>query len=165
MGIVADVRQTDFTAIMERMRRPRAHTQHQMREALRRTHDLDFYEAEGHFADAHTLRVGKQRIRGHQIFVVAGARPEIPPASGLDQVDYLTNDSVFDLHERPASLVIIGGGYIAAELGHFFAAVGTEVTIVQRNERLVPEEEPELLRIAAENVGAHGRLRLPRWSR
>ena len=158
MGIVADVRQTDFTAIMERMRRPRAHTQHQMREALRHAHDLDFYEAEGHFADAHTLQVGKQRIRGHQIFVVAGARPEIPPASGLDQVDYLTNDSVFDLHEQPSSMVIIGGGYIACELGHFFAAVGTEVTIVQRNERLVPAEEPEISQLLQQKMSERMRI-------
>jgi len=56
---------------------------------------------------------------------------------GLDEVPYLTNDTVLDLETRPNSMVIIGGGYIACELGHFFSAVGTDVTIMRRNERLV----------------------------
>jgi dihydrolipoamide dehydrogenase len=158
LGITADVQHVDFAAIMERMRRPRAHTQHQMREALQHTHDLGFYEVEGHFVDSHTLQVGKRQIRGDRIFVVAGARPVIPPAPGLDQVDYLTNDSVFDLAERPDSMVIIGGGYIACELGHFFAAVGTDVTLVQRNERLVPAEEPEISQLLQQKMSERMRV-------
>jgi mycothione reductase len=158
MGIVADIRQVDFAGIMERMRRPREHTQRQMREALHHAHGLDFYEVEGHFTEAHTLQVGKQRIRGHRIFIVSGARPAIPTAPGLDQVDYLTNDTVFDLQERPDSMVIIGGGYIACELGHFFAAMGTEVTIVQRNERLVPEEEAEISQLLQRKMSDRMRI-------
>ena len=144
LGISADIREIDFRAIMERMRRPRAETQRHIREAIAHLDGLDFYETAGHFVGTHELQAGAQRIRGDKIFVVAGARPAIPPIEGLEDVPYLTNDTVFDLVERPDSMVIIGGGYIACELGHFFAAVGTDVTIVQRNERLVPEEEPEI---------------------
>ena len=144
LGVTAEIRHVDFGAIMERMRRPRVDTQHHMREAIEHTDDLGFYEVEAYFVDERTLQVGKRRIRGDKIFVVAGARPAIPAVPGLEQVEYLTNDTVFDLEERPDSLVIIGGGYIACELGHFFSAVGTDVTIVQRNERLVPAEEPEI---------------------
>ncbi len=144
LGITADVREIDFAAMMERMRQPRAQNQRRMREAIEQVANLDFYETEAYFVDGHTLQAGEQRIQGDKIFIVAGARPTIPAVEGLDQVPYLTNDTVFDLEERPESLVIIGGGYIACELGHFFSAVGTDVTIIQRNERLVPDEEPEV---------------------
>jgi mycothione reductase len=79
-----------------------------------------------------------------QIFIASGARPSIPPIKGIDRIDYLTNESVLNLKERPESIILIGGGYIAAEYGHFFAAMGTEVTILQRRDRLVPNEEPEI---------------------
>lgn len=156
-GIAASVGEVDFAAIMERARQPRARTQQHIRGAIEHVDALDFYETEAHFVDSHTLQVGETRIQGDKVFIVAGARPAIPPAAGLDAIPYLTNDTVFELNERPDSLVIIGGGYIACELGHFFSAVGTDVTIVQRNERLVPDEEPEiselLLRKMSERMG------------
>jgi len=62
----------------------------------------------------------------------------------LDSVPYLTNENVFSLKEKPRSMVIIGGGYIAVEFAHFFSAVGTIVTIFQRGNRLIPNAEPEI---------------------
>jgi dihydrolipoamide dehydrogenase len=149
LGIRAEIVEVDFTAIMERMRRSVAHSVSGIREGIRTAADLDFFETEGHFVGERTLQVHETRLRAERVFVAAGARPFIPPIEGLDQVDYLTNESVFDLEERPESLLIVGGGYIAAEFGHFFAAVGTRVTIVQRNEWLVPEEEPEISELLA----------------
>ncbi len=144
LGITADVHEVDFPAMMEHARRPRERNRQHMRAALERADGLDFYKTAAHFVDTHTLQAGDQRIKGDKIFVVAGARPTIPPVAGLDQVPFLTNDTVFDLEERPESMVIIGGGYIACELGHFFSAVGTDITLLQRNEHLVPGEEPEI---------------------
>jgi mycothione reductase len=144
LGIRAEIQAIDFRAIMERMRRLRDEELDEMRESVGRTENLDFYPIEGYFVDDHTLEVGGTRIRGEKVFIVAGARPLIPPVPGLDQVDYLTSDTVFDLEERPDNMIIMGGGYIACELGHFFSAMGTDVTIVGRNERLVPGEEPEI---------------------
>jgi dihydrolipoamide dehydrogenase len=63
---------------------------------------------------------------------------------GLDGVDYLTNETVLELRKRPESLIIIGGGYVAVEYGHFFAAMGTRVTILEMADRLVLSEEPEI---------------------
>lgn len=90
-------------------------------------------------------------IRGKTIILASGARPLVPQVKGIEGIEYLTNESALRLEERPESMVIIGGGYIAAEFAHFFEAMGTKVTIIQRNRRLVPEEEPEVsesLRIA-----------------
>jgi mycothione reductase len=88
---------------------------------------------------------GKSRaIKGRTIILACGARPLVPAVKGIEGIEYLTNESALRLTERPESMVILGGGYIAAEFAHFFEAMGTEVTIIQRNRRLVPEEEPEV---------------------
>jgi len=152
LGIKAEVQEVDFRAIMERMRHLRAESEREMREAIEHADNLDFYGMEGYFVADHELEVGGQRIQGEKIFIVAGARPLIPPVPGLDQVAYLTNETVFDLEELPTSMVILGGGYIACELGHFFSAMGTNVTIVGRNERLVPEEEPEIAELLRQKL-------------
>lgn len=144
LGIDAEIKGVHFHAIMERMRRTVGESQNYMREGIRLAPNLDFYEVEGHFTGDHTLQVGGDKIRGKKIFIAAGARPAIPPIEGISEVDHLTNDNVFELRERPESIVLIGGGYISAELGHFFGAMGSRVTIVGRNTRLVPQEEPEI---------------------
>jgi hypothetical protein len=144
LGIQARIEAVDFAGIMERMRHIVQHDHDQMREGLRETQEIDFYEGMAHFTNRYALQVGEKRLRAKKIFVANGARPLIPPIRGLDQVPYLTNESVLQLSALPASMAIIGGGYIACEFAHFFAAMGTHVTILQRNERLVPEEEPEI---------------------
>ena len=143
-GIHAGIREIDFSAIMERMRiKVRSGEQH-VREAIRLSDGLDFYEGEGRFLADSTLEVNGKKLKAKKIFISAGARPVIPEGIGLEDAGYLTNESVLGLKERPASLIIIGGGYIAAEYAHFFAAMGTRVTVLQRNKRLLPQEEPEI---------------------
>ncbi len=151
LGVEAEIAEIDFGAIMARMRRMVSHSRNDIREGLRATPNLDFYEVEAHFVQdgglerpRRTLAVGDQRISGRHVFLVSGARPRIPPIDGLEEVPYLTNESVLDLAERPESLAIVGGGYISVEYAHFFSAVGTRVTVLQRNRRLVPDEEPEI---------------------
>jgi mycothione reductase len=145
LGIAAQITRIDFTAIMDRMRSTVQDGQNHMRHGITHTQNLDFYEAEAHFTDEYTLDVqGKKSIKGERIFIASGARPAIPPVKGLETAEYLTNETVLNLQTRPTSMVIIGGGYLAVEYGHFFAAMGTAVTIVQRRDRLVPNEEPEI---------------------
>lgn len=144
LGVEAQVQGIDFRAVMERTQRTIRETQESIREGIRNAHGLDFYELEGFFVGDRTMQVGDRRIRGEKVFIASGARPLIPPIEGVEEVDYLTNDNVFWLRERPKSLVIVGGGYVSVEMAHFFAAAGTRVTILQRNRRLVPEEEPEI---------------------
>ncbi|MGM0401762.1 MAG: FAD-dependent oxidoreductase, partial [Chloroflexota bacterium] len=144
LGVEADITHTDFEGLMERVRRGVREGQEKVRAGIEAAPNLDFYEMEGHFVDEHTLQVGDQRITSDNIFLVSGARPLIPPIEGIEDVSYLTNESVLELTERPKSLLIVGGGYIGAEYGHFFAAMGTRVTIIERNDRLMSREEPEI---------------------
>ena len=144
LGISAEITHIDFKAIMERMRKVVKEGQDEMRAGIASTEELDFYETEAFFTGDHTLDVGGKSIKGDKIFIVSGARPLIPSIKGIDEVNYLTNETVLHVKECPESLLIIGGGYIAAEYGHFFAAMGSHVTILQRGNRLVPNEEPEI---------------------
>ncbi|MFW6102258.1 MAG: dihydrolipoyl dehydrogenase [Chloroflexota bacterium] len=144
LGIEAEIKNIDFNFIMERMRKFVRENQEHMRQGVSHAENLDFYEDEGHFVDDYTIGVNGEKIRGDQIFIASGSRPLIPPIKGLDSVDFLTNETLLQLKERPESLIIIGGGYIAVEYGHFFAAMGTKVTMLEMADRLVLAEEPEV---------------------
>jgi len=144
LGIEVEIKNVDFHSIMERMRKSRQDSQVHIRQALKESESLDFYEGEGYFVGDYLLEVNGEKLKGERIFIAAGSRPFIPPIKGSENVDYLTNESVLELKERPDSLIIIGGGYVAVEFGHFFAAMGTEVTILEMADRLVLSEEPEM---------------------
>ncbi len=129
---------------MNRMREHVRKSRDRIEEALNKAREFDYYGGEAHFTDDYTLSVNDRVLRGKTIFIVSGARPLIPPIKGIEGIEYLTNDTALALTEKPSSMVIIGGGYIAAEFAHFFEAMGVTVTIIQRNRQLVPEEEPEI---------------------
>lgn len=144
LGIHAEITKIDFRSIMERMRKIIKESRNSIREGIAQSKEMDFYEGEGHFVGDHTLEVNGEKIKANKIFIATGSRPLIPPIKGLDSVSYLTNETALQMTEKPESLIIIGGGYIAVEYGHFFAAMGTRVTIVEMADRLVLAEEPEI---------------------
>ncbi|TEU02753.1 MAG: dihydrolipoyl dehydrogenase [Dehalococcoidia bacterium] len=152
LGIEAQTRGIDFSFIMQRMRNSIQESQSQMRRALSQAENLDFYEGEGHFVGEYTIEVNGDKIKGENIVLASGSRPFIPPIKGLDSVDYLTNETLLQLEELPDSLIIIGGGYIGVEFGHFFAATGTKVTILEMMDSLVPVEEPEIYDLLKEQL-------------
>jgi len=153
LGIEVEVKGIGFGSIMERMRRSVKENQAHIREGIKQAKGMDFYDGEGHFTGNYTLVVNGEEIKGEKVFIASGSRPFIPPIKGLDGMDYLTNESVLELKSRPESLLIIGGGYIAVEYGHFFAAMGTRVTILEMAERLVLPEEPEVSALLKEALG------------
>ena len=83
-------------------------------------------------------------IRAASFLIASGARPSVPSIPGLEDSGYLTSTTALELDELPRSLVVIGAGYIALELGQLFRHLGSEVTILQRGERLLPDYEPEV---------------------
>ena len=144
LGITAEIKDIDFQAIMQRVQQPIQESHVAMQQGISHAENLDYYHDTGYFTNDYTLQVSEKEIKGEKIFLSSGARPFIPPIKGLDSVPYLTNENVFSLNEKPTSMVIIGGGYIAVEFAHFFSAVGTTVTIFQRGNRLIPNTEPEI---------------------
>jgi len=160
LGITAEIKDIDFHAIMERVQQPIQESREGMEKGIQHAENLDYYKGEGHFIKDYTLEILGKEIQGEKIFLGSGARPLIPPIKGLDSVPYLTNENVFDLKEKPDSMVIIGGGYIAVEFAHFFSAVGTTVTIFQRGNRLIPNTEPEISELLKKQIEKRMRIYL-----
>lgn len=116
------------------------------------------------FAGSHTVEVDGKRLTGEKILIATGSRPVIPEIEGLDGVPYLTSDLLTadesaELTDLPESLIIVGGGYIALELGQMFHRFGSEVTILERDKQLLahgyePEAGQEIGRIF-ESEGLH----------
>ena len=106
--------------------------------------NVDVYEHSAHFVGERELEVGHTRIRGERIVIAAGARSFIPDVPGIDDVPFHTSDSILRIAQQPKHLVILGGGFIATELGHVFQALGSKVTIVNRGHRLLQAEDHDV---------------------
>lgn len=153
MGITARAAKIDFKFIMERMRKFLSGELSHMKHELELVEELGYFKGEASFVNENTLEINGEKVKGKKIFIATGSRPAKPPVKGLDTVDYLTNESLLQLEESPESLIIIGGGYIAAEYGHFFSAMGTKVTILEMADKLVPAEEPEISELLKAKLG------------
>jgi mycothione reductase len=147
-GITVNIESIDFKAIMDRMRSSISEDIEGIRHSLSHGPRIDYYNEIAQFISPYTLKVGNETISSKMIFLCTGSKPSIPPVKGLNEIDFLTSDDVLELTELPKSLAIIGGGYIAAEYGHFFSAMGSKVTIIGRNAKFIPEEEPEVSTLA-----------------
>ena len=106
--------------------------------------NLTLFKERTEFIDKRTVTLDGGAVTAEKVVVAAGSRPIVPPIDGLEDVDYLTSQDALYLRETPESLVILGGGYIAVELGYFFEAMGTDVTIIEMLDSLVPREEGDV---------------------
>ncbi len=158
LGVKSEVSEVDFGFIMERMHGFIDEDREQMEASIDATERFDWYRGTGEFVDDHTMRVGDATLTAPRIVIAAGSRAFTPSIKGLDVVDYLDNISVFELTRQPTSLILIGGGYIAVEFAHFFSAIGTKVTILGRNPRLLKEEDPEISALVKKRLGKHVRI-------
>ncbi|GGF16536.1 hypothetical protein GCM10010954_13930 [Halobacillus andaensis] len=113
---------------------------------------IKIYEASAQFEDDHTLRVGEEVITAKRIVIATGSSPAIPAISGLDDVPYLTNETIFSLEERPSSLVVIGGGVIGVELAQAMAHLGINVTILEGSDHILAKEDKEIAALAQEEL-------------
>lgn len=143
-GIKVRIEDIDFERIMESMRETIGEDSQMIKHGLQGSPNIDFYHSTGEFISDYTLKVKDEVIKGKTILICSGSRPRIPNISGLKETGYLTSTSFLKLKKRPQSMAIIGGGYIAAEYGHFLASMGSRVTIIGRNFQFVPQEEPEV---------------------
>jgi pyruvate/2-oxoglutarate dehydrogenase complex dihydrolipoamide dehydrogenase (E3) component len=93
-------------------------------------------------------------IRSRRTIVGTGAGPTVPPIEGLDRASVLTNEDLFELRAQPASLAILGAGPIGVEMTQAFARLGTQVTLIEAEDRVLPREEAEASAIVARALGA-----------
>ena len=133
----------DFTVVMERMRRARAGLA--SADGARRFRDLgvDVFLGDARFTSPSSVQVGNAVLRFRRAVIATGARPSVKDVPGLHGASYHTNETIFTLTRRPAHLVIVGAGAIGCELAQAFARLGTRVTLLDRGDRVLANEDPE----------------------
>ncbi len=151
-GIDVEMKIVDFNYIMDIMRSIISEDIGSIREGLSSDPNVDYYHDIADFVSPYTMKVGGTLITSKMIFLCTGSKTTIPKVKGLEEAGYLTSDTVLEMTKLPASIAIIGGGYIAAEYGHFFSSMGSKVTIIGRNRQFIPEEEPEISRLAKRDM-------------
>lgn len=143
LGVHATLDRVDWPAIRDRVF-GRIDPLHDRSVEYRRRTGVDVYTEMARFVAPRVLDVDGERLTAERVVVAVGSRPALPLIAGLDGVSFHTSDTIMRIPEVPESLVIIGGGFIAAEMGHVFDAFGAEVTIVQRGPRLLMGEDAEV---------------------
>lgn len=119
---------------------------------------VDVYLGAGEFIDEQSVRVGEQVLTGRRFLISTGARAAIPPIPGLSDSNPLTNETLFDLTEQPATLGILGAGVIGCEMAQAFSKLGTEVHLFELADEVLPLEDREaaqVMRSALEQAGIH----------
>jgi mycothione reductase len=159
-GIDVRLHKIDFNKVMESMRHHINDEINMIRNGLSKSQNIDYYHDVVEFIEPYTLKVGNNSnnnvvITSKMIFLCIGSKPIIPPIKGLERVCYHTSDTILTLNQVPESIAIVGGGYIAAEYGHFFSSMGSKVTIVGKNKQFLPEEEPEISALAKRDLRKH----------
>ena len=104
---------------------------------------LKLREGPASFVDPHTVEVGGSRYTAKRIFICTGTKPCVPPIPGIEEVDHLTNETLFALEEIPKSMVIVGGGAIGSEMAQAFGRLGCKTTIVHADRCLLPHGDAE----------------------
>jgi len=107
--------------------------------------NVTLYEGHARFVDVRTLDTGTgEIITADQVVIAAGSRPVLPEIEGLTEVPFHTSNTIMRIDDLPDRLLIIGGGFVAAEFAHVFASFGTRVTLVNRSARLLRGEDDEI---------------------
>jgi pyruvate/2-oxoglutarate dehydrogenase complex dihydrolipoamide dehydrogenase (E3) component len=158
VGLAPQEPEIDFARVMEHVHGAQAAIEPEdSADALRRD-GVEVIAGSARFTGPGTIEVdgGEQTLRYRTALIATGSSPVVPELEGLAAADPLTNETVWDLRERPGRLTILGGGPIGCELGQAFQRLGTQVTLVQRRGYLLPKEEPEARELIAERLRSDG---------
>jgi len=123
---------------------------------------VNVIQGEAKITSPYTVEVNGQILTTKNIIIASGARPFVPPMPGLEKIDYLTSDNLWQCRKLPERLVILGAGPIGCELAQAFARLGSNVTMVQRGDRIMPREDPEFSTLVMDSFtrdGIHFKLK------
>lgn len=136
--LVSYLRRTKYTDVLDSLER------------------VDYIRGRAAFVSSREVKVGRRRIEGKAFVIATGSSPTVPDIPGIRDVDYLTNVEALSLRERPDSLLILGGRALGLEFAQMYHHLGTEVTLLQRSPRILPEEEPEISEYLRQYLGEEG---------
>ena len=146
----------DFPAVMERV---------QQRIAMIEPHDsverftslgVDCVMGDARILSPWEVEVNGERITTHTIIIASGARARVPDIPGLDELDYLTSDTLWDIRELPPRLLVLGAGPIGCELAQAMADLGSRVTLVTHSDRIMPREDGDAAELVQQRLEDRG---------
>ncbi len=139
-GIDAELRGVDWPAVRDRVF-GRIDPIHDKAVEYRRRSGFDVFLGEGRFVGPKALDVDGTVLRGERVVLAVGSRPRLPDIAGISEVEVHRSDTIMRLDRLPASMLVIGGGWISAEMSHVFGSLGTDITIVQRGPHLLASHD------------------------
>ncbi len=155
-GIDVDFSEAHIERVMERVRKIIAtiapHDSKERFESL----GADVVEGMGKLTSPNSINVNGKEYFAKRILIATGSRAMIPPIKGLSDVPYYTNETIFDMVEKPKRLIVLGGGPIGLELGQGFAHLGVHVTVIDGGDSLFRRDEPEVAPILEEKLRSDG---------
>ncbi len=148
-GVHSSAPRVDLAEVWARKQRVVEQFRHGGQRGLEDVPAIDLMFGAGSFVDARTVRVklnagGERLLTADRIVINTGGRPVVPNVPGLADVSWLDSSSVMELQHLPAHLVVLGGGYIGLEFSQMFRRFGAHVTVITRDERLIPREDPDV---------------------
>ncbi len=143
-GIKVNGYKADFSYIIKRTNDTVDKDSAQIERSLRRSKNPVLFKESCEFVGKKVIRVGNNEITAKKILIAAGSRPTIPDIPGLNGSGFVTSTEALRLDKQPKTLTIIGGGYIAAELAHFYGSLGTKINIIHHNDLLINREDEEV---------------------
>jgi mercuric reductase len=144
-GIGYGVGKLNFRKIIqEKDRMVRKFRREKYADVLKNLDHVTYYPVQGKFVSRSEVKAGNETLHSEKFLIATGARANILPITGIDKIDYLTNEEALSLRELPRSLCVIGGRALGLEFAQMYAQFGTKVTVLQRGERILPEDEPEI---------------------
>jgi pyruvate/2-oxoglutarate dehydrogenase complex dihydrolipoamide dehydrogenase (E3) component len=124
--------------------------------SLRKLENCTVYQGHACFESPREVRVGAERLTAERIFINVGGRARIPAMPGIDQIRYLNNSSMMDVDFLPRHLLIVGGSYVGLEFGQMYRRFGSEVTIIEMSDRLIPREDEDASQTVKEIMESEG---------
>jgi pyruvate/2-oxoglutarate dehydrogenase complex dihydrolipoamide dehydrogenase (E3) component len=134
----------DFNRVMERMNEVRSASSNGLTNWIETTKNVTLIKGMAAFTAEKIMKVNDEEIEGEKIYLNVGTRSIAPPIHGLGEVEWMDNSKLLELKKLPNHLLIIGGGYIGIEFSQIFRRFGSEVTIIQRNNQLMPFEDNDV---------------------
>ncbi len=161
-GLIDGEPNIDFKKVMQHVDDVRKEVYHDAdRPEIFEDMGIEVVQGRASFKDAHTIEIefkdGRTRAVSSKYFIIAtGAKAFVPPIEGIEEVEYLTNESLFEIEDLPEELLIIGGGPIGTEMSQAFVNLGSKVTVIDMADRILANDDPELVEILHDELKKQG---------
>ena len=146
----------DYSKVRARMNAVRNGSSDGLTNWMENSSNVDLIRGRGTFVENKVLEVNGKQIEGEKIYINVGTRPRVPNIEGIHDVPWMDSAGLLDKRSVPEHLIIIGGGYIGVEFAQVFRRFGAEVTLIQRNQQLMPREDKDVADAIQEFLGEEG---------